>query len=270
MAGRYGVMTPSGECCRDGVGGIGGAMAAGDCGGVAGQEKVGRFLKAQICCVMLTTSRGLSIQYCVILEVKDVSEATAVGMLLHRLGCKIVSTQVTPSNCPIQQEASNCEACPVVAKPVAPTVEQLGVRTMVSKRKEEKPMGKVLVFGTFDELNAGHVAFLEQAKRFGDELIVLVVEDEFVIKYKGKKPVWSLKMRMGALRRLPFKATVYEEDIRENWKSLETIQPDVIVLSAEQAGWRHRLDLVLEEYRLPTRIEVLPEKRLETNAAETG
>jgi len=131
-------------------------------------------------------------------------------------------------------------------------------------------MTKVLVFGAFDGLNVGHIAFLKQASRFGDELIVLVVEDEFVTKYKGKKPVWSLKMRMSALRRLPFKPKVYAEDIRENWKSLKTVQPDVIVLSAEQAGWRHRLDLVLEEYLLPTRVEVLPEKQLETNAAEAA
>jgi cytidyltransferase-like protein len=131
-------------------------------------------------------------------------------------------------------------------------------------------MTKILVFGTFDELNVGHIAFLEQAKGFGDELIVLVVEDGFVTKYKGKKPRWSLKMRMGAVRRLPFKPTVYQEDIRESWESLKAIQPDVIVLSAEQAGWRHRLDLVLQEYRLPTRVEVLPEKPLETNAAEMG
>jgi cytidyltransferase-like protein len=189
-------------------------------------------------------------QYCVILDVDNVTDATAVGILLQRYGYKIVSAQVTPSNCPIQQEASNCEACPVVAKPAA--------------------RDKVLVFGTFDRLNAGHVAFLERARQFGDELIVLVVEDEFVTKYKGKKPVWSLMMRMAAVRRLPFKARVYEEDIRENWESLKKIQPDVIVLSAEQAGWRHRLDLVLEEYCLPTRVEVLPEKQLETNAAEVG
>jgi cytidyltransferase-like protein len=131
-------------------------------------------------------------------------------------------------------------------------------------------MSKVLVFGTFDRLNDGHVAFLERARRFGDELTALVVEDEFVIKYKGKKPVWSLKMRMGAVRRLPFKPTVYQEDIRESWKSLKTIQPDVIVLSAEQAGWRHRLDLVLEEYRLLTRVEVLPEKQTESENFDTG
>ena len=99
---------------------------------------------------------------------------------------------------------------------------------------------------------------------------MLVVEDAFVTKYKGKPPVWSLKMRMGAVRQLPFKPKVYQEDIRENWESLKTIQPDVIVLSAEQAAWRQRLDLVLEEYGLSTRVEVLPKKQLETNAIEAG
>jgi hypothetical protein len=109
-------------------------MAARAAGG--GSEKVSRFLNAQICCVMLTMSQGLSMQYCVILEVKDVIEATAVGMRLRQLGDNIVSSQVTPSNCPIQQEATNCEVCSVVAEPSAPTVERLGARTMVSKRKE--------------------------------------------------------------------------------------------------------------------------------------
>jgi cytidyltransferase-like protein len=131
-------------------------------------------------------------------------------------------------------------------------------------------MTKVLVFGAFDALNAGHIAFLKQAMRFGDELIVLVVEDEFVTKYKGKRPAWPLKMRMAAVRGLPVKARVYQEDIRENWKSLETIQPDVIVLSAEQANWRHRLESVLEEYGLPTKVEVLSAKQLETNAGEVA
>jgi FAD synthetase len=132
-----------------------------------------------------------------------------------------------------------------------------------------KNMTKVLVFGTFDRLNAGHIAFLEQAQRFGDELIVLVVEDEFVTKYKGKKPVWSLKMRMVAVRQLPFKPKVYQEDIREDWRSLKTIQPDVIVLSAEQATWRPRLDVLLKESNLPTRIEVLTKTELGKAATST-
>jgi len=70
-------------------------------------------------------------QYCVILDVENITDATAVGMLLQRHGYKIVSAQVAPSNCPIKQEATNCEACPVVNKLSTPTVEQLGTRTMV-------------------------------------------------------------------------------------------------------------------------------------------
>jgi cytidyltransferase-like protein len=118
---------------------------------------------------------------------------------------------------------------------------------------------KVLVFGTFDELNPGHVRFLERAKQFGDVLIVLVPEDRFVVKYKGKPPLQTLRQRINTLRNLPLKPHVFEEDIRENWESLRGIRPEVIVLSAEQAGWRDRLAHMLQEYLLPTKIEVLPE-----------
>ena len=62
-------------------------------------------------------------QYCLILDVKDIPDATAVGMLLHRCGYKIVSAQVTPSSCPIQQqEVKPCDDCAAVAKnPAAST-----------------------------------------------------------------------------------------------------------------------------------------------------
>jgi cytidyltransferase-like protein len=122
------------------------------------------------------------------------------------------------------------------------------------------PVGnKVLVFGTFDELSPGHVRFLERAKLLGDELIVLVPEDDFVVKYKGKPPLQTLCQRINAVRKLPLKLQVLTEDIRKNWKSLRGIRPEVIVLSAEQARWRDRLTVVLQEYLLPTRIEVLTE-----------
>ena len=70
-------------------------------------------------------------QYCVILDVENITDATAVCMLLQRHGYRIVSAQVAPSNCPIKQEAPSCDACPVVDKPSTPTVEQLGARALV-------------------------------------------------------------------------------------------------------------------------------------------
>ena len=38
-------------------------------------------------------------QYCVFLEVESLTEATAVGMQMQRLGYKVVSAQVKPSQC---------------------------------------------------------------------------------------------------------------------------------------------------------------------------
>ena len=130
-----------------------------------------------------------------------------------------------------------------------------------------KNMTRVLVFGTFDKLNAGHIAFLERARRCGDERVVLVVEDEFARKYKGKPPAWSLKARMSAIRRLPLKTQVNQEDIRESWQSMKTIKPDVIVLSAEQAKWRHRFEALLKDYSLPARVDILPEIESSNGAA---
>lgn len=62
-------------------------------------------------------------RYCVILDVEDVPAATAAGMLLQRYGYRIVSAQVAPSSCPIQQqEVKPCDDCAAVPKnPAAST-----------------------------------------------------------------------------------------------------------------------------------------------------
>lgn len=45
-----------------------------------------------------------------------------------------------------------------------------------------------MVFGTFDELHPGHLYFLRQAKRMGDELYVVVARDQTVKEIKGHAP----------------------------------------------------------------------------------
>lgn len=47
-------------------------------------------------------------------------------------------------------------------------------------------MKKVMVFGTFDVLHKGHLFFLEQSKKYGDYLIVVLARDCNVIKNKGQ------------------------------------------------------------------------------------
>lgn len=58
----------------------------------------------------------------------------------------------------------------------------------------------VMTNGCFDILHAGHVAYLEQAKRMGDRLIVAVNDDASVKRLKGKaRPVNIEARRMAVL-----------------------------------------------------------------------
>lgn len=49
-------------------------------------------------------------------------------------------------------------------------------------------MKKVMLFGTFDGLHAGHCHFFEQARAHGDWVIAVVARDETVTRVKGRPP----------------------------------------------------------------------------------
>lgn len=61
---------------------------------------------------------------------------------------------------------------------------------------------KVYTGGTFDHFHSGHVNFLRQCKKLaGDngEVIVSLNTDEFILSYKGRRPVMSYKERKEVL-----------------------------------------------------------------------
>ena len=54
--------------------------------------------------------------------------------------------------------------------------------------------------GCFDILHAGHVTYLEQAKKLGDRLVVAVNDDDSVKRIKGpERPVNTMQRRMQVL-----------------------------------------------------------------------
>ena len=56
-------------------------------------------------------------------------------------------------------------------------------------------MKKVITYGTFDLLHAGHINLLRRAKELGDYLIVVVSTDEFNWEQKQKKCYFSYEER---------------------------------------------------------------------------
>ncbi len=92
---------------------------------------------------------------------------------------------------------------------------------------------KVLVFGTFDLLHAGHIRFLMEAKKLGS-LIVIVARDENVKKIKGRLPEHDIMTRIRLLNEtgIPDKIIKGKKD---DWFShVYKISPDIICLGYDQ------------------------------------
>ena len=88
----------------------------------------------------------------------------------------------------------------------------------------------VMTNGCFDILHAGHVAYLGQARRLGDRLIVAVNDDESVRRLKGEgRPVNTLDRRMAVLAALESVDWVvpFTEDTPE--RLICEILPDLLV-----------------------------------------
>jgi glycerol-3-phosphate cytidylyltransferase len=66
----------------------------------------------------------------------------------------------------------------------------------------EQYMARILTCGTFDLFHIGHLNILENAKAFGDILVVGVSTDELVKKYKGNFPVFNFEQRLRIIRSL--------------------------------------------------------------------
>jgi D-beta-D-heptose 7-phosphate kinase/D-beta-D-heptose 1-phosphate adenosyltransferase len=88
----------------------------------------------------------------------------------------------------------------------------------------------IMTNGCFDILHAGHVGYLEQARRLGDRLIVAVNDDASVTRLKGVgRPINTLERRMAVLAGLAAVDWVvpFSEDTPE--RLICRVLPDVLV-----------------------------------------
>ncbi len=99
--------------------------------------------------------------------------------------------------------------------------------------------------GVFDLLHPGHVAFLREAKRLGDELVVVVARDSTAKRFKHT-PITPEAQRLemvAALRPVDRAILGNEGGIYE---ILDDVRPDVIALGYDQV---HNEEKILEECR---------------------
>jgi len=121
------------------------------------------------------------------------------------------------------------------------TLEQLLVAVEDARAHGEKV---VFTNGCFDILHAGHVGYLEQARRLGDRLIVAVNSDASVSRLKGPgRPINPVDSRMRVLAGLEAVDWVvsFEQDTPEDL--LRALQPEILVKGGDYTkeqvvGWQ--------------------------------
>lgn len=112
-------------------------------------------------------------------------------------------------------------------------LNDLNDELLVLKKKKQSI---VLVGGCFDILHVGHIKFLEEAKKKGDILIVLLESDEKVKNLKGlNKPVFSQTERakvLSAVNSVDF--IIILPDIKSDTqydKLVQKIHPNIIAIT---------------------------------------
>ena len=80
--------------------------------------------------------------------------------------------------------------------------------------------------GVFDLLHLGHIKHFENAKNFGDILIVTVTPDEYV-KKGPNRPVFSLRQRMESLSALEAVDYVVANKWDNAEKAIKIVRPNV-------------------------------------------
>jgi D-beta-D-heptose 7-phosphate kinase/D-beta-D-heptose 1-phosphate adenosyltransferase len=110
---------------------------------------------------------------------------------------------------------------------------------IISLSEELKTRGKEIVFtnGCFDLLHAGHVSYLEEAKCYGDILIIGLNSDRSVSKLKGpNRPINTEKDRayiVAALEVVDY-VVIFDEDTPYNL--IEKIKPNILVKGSDYEG----------------------------------
>jgi FAD synthetase len=111
---------------------------------------------------------------------------------------------------------------------------------------------RVVATGTFDILHPGHVYYLEESKKLGDELFVIVARDTNV-KHKPH-PIIPEEQRLKMVAALNPVDHATLGDKTDMFRPIREIQPDIITIGFNQRFSEEDLARQLAERDLPARV----------------
>lgn len=117
-------------------------------------------------------------------------------------------------------------------------------------------MKRVVATGTFDILHPGHIYFLEESRKLGDELWVIVSRENNV-KHKPK-PIVSEEQRLTMVQALKCVDHAVLGDQTDMFKPIREIGPSVITLGFNQYFSEEKLKASLTERGISAAVVRIP------------
>ncbi len=95
--------------------------------------------------------------------------------------------------------------------------------------------GKVTVMatGVFDILHLGHVHYLQEARKLGDRLVVVVANDNTVRQFKHE-PITCQEMRLDLIKALRVVDEAYLGHEGDPYRIVRELHPEIIALGYDQ------------------------------------
>ena len=127
-------------------------------------------------------------------------------------------------------------------------------------------MARVMATGVFDLLHPGHVYFLRESRKLGDELVVVVARDQTVrrLKHEPYVPEHIRREMVEALKPVDKAVLGSKTDI---YQTVVELKPDIITLGYNQAWNEQEIERECARRGVPVkvvRIGPLPHDELAT------
>ena len=125
----------------------------------------------------------------------------------------------------------------------------------------------VLAGGVFDIIHPGHINTLNDAKKLGDVLVVVVATDKTAIKMKKRKPLHSAKLRQELVSSLTMVDLCIVGDEEDIFKTVDLVKPQIIALGYDQIHQEKFITDGCKKINLNVRVARLESPRPETSSS---
>ena len=117
---------------------------------------------------------------------------------------------------------------------VAAGMLQLSDPEILLSPKGRSKLKVVMIGGAFEIIHPGHLHTVEQARKLGNTLVVVVATDKTVAKNKGRDPVTSQEWRVKLVSAVRGVDVAIPGGQGSIYDTLEKVRPDVVALGYDQ------------------------------------